>query len=230
MAASAAGAIVAAMSRSIFLTALAEHRAVAILRARDHAKASAAMRAAVDAGFRVLEFTMTTPGVLELIGEFARDPRLVVGAGTVLRPEDAGAAVRAGARFLVSPVMDEGIIACARGLGVDAVPGCATPTEMWRAHQAGAAAQKLFPAPGDVAAFVRSVLAPLPELRIVPTNGVHEGNVEDVLRAGAVGVGFTTPLFDPAELEGGVLAGIGARAERLLGAVGRARRQAGLRM
>lgn len=201
------------------MSALAEHRAVAILRARDRARASAAMRAVVDAGFRVLEFTMTTPGVLELIEEFARDPRLVVGAGTVLRPEEAGAAVRAGARFLVSPVMDEGIIACARGLGVDAVPGCATPTEMWRAHRAGSAAQKLFPAPGDVAAFVRSVLGPLPDLRIVPTNGVHEGNAEEVLRAGAAGVGFTTPLFDPVELEGGELARIGARAGRLLGAV-----------
>lgn len=202
-----------------FTARLAEHRAVAIMRAGDRARAAAAMRTAVEAGFRVVEFTVTTPDALGLIAEFAADRRLTVGAGTVLDPETAGAAVRAGARFLVSPVVDERVIACARAHGVAAVPGCFTPTEMWRAHTAGAAAQKLFPSPGDVAAYVRAVLGPMPFLTIVPTNGVHAGNAREVLAAGAAGVGFTTPLFEPAHVQSGDLAAIGERASALLTAV-----------
>lgn len=206
-------------SETAFTAALAEHRAVAILRTDDRERAAAAMRAAVDAGFRVVEFTVTTPGALALIAEFSRDPRLTVGAGTVLTPEVAGEAVRAGARFLVSPVLDERVVACARALGVAAVPGCFTPTELWRAHEAGAAAQKLFPAPGDVAAYVRATLGPMPFLRIVPTNGVHAGNAAAVLRAGAAGVGFTTPLFEPELVKVGDLTALGERAAGLLAAV-----------
>lgn len=206
-------------SETAFTASLAEHRAVAIMRATDRDLAAAAMRVAVEAGFRVLEFTATTPGAMSLIAEFSRDARLTVGAGTVLDPETAGAAARAGARFLVSPVIDERVIACARAHGVAAVPGCFTPTEMWRAHTAGAAAQKLFPAPGDVAAFVRAVLGPMPFLRIVPTNGVHAGNARAVLEAGAAGVGFTTTLFEPAFMQAGDLAAIGERATHILGAV-----------
>ena len=136
-------------SETAFTAALAEHRAVAILRTDDRERAAAAMRAAVDAGFRVVEFTVTTPGALALIAEFSRDPRLTVGAGTVLTPEVAGEAVRAGARFLVSPVLDERVVACARALGVAAVPGCFTPTELWRAHEAGAAIPPFSASRGD---------------------------------------------------------------------------------
>lgn len=206
-------------SETAFNASLTEHRAVAIMRATDRERAAAAMHVAVEAGFRVLEFTVTTPGALSLIAEFAADTRLTVGAGTVLDPETAGAAVRAGARFLVSPVVDERVIACARALGVAALPGCFTPTEMWRAHTAGAAAQKLFPGPSDVATFVRAVLGPMPFLRIVPTNGVHAGNARAVLAAGAAGVGFTTALFEPALVQAGDLTAIGERAVHLLTAV-----------
>ena len=201
------------------MASLAEHRAVAIIRATSRDPAAAAMRVAVEAGFRVIEFTANTPGAMSLIAEFSRDPRLTVGAGTVLDPETAGAAVRAGARFLVSPVLDERVVACARALAVAAVPGCFTPTELGRAHGAGAAAQKLFPAPGDVPTFVRAVLGPMPFLRLVPTQGVDVGNAAEVLRAGAAGVGFTTPLFDPKLVQAGDLAALGARAEALLAAV-----------
>ncbi|WAS93806.1 bifunctional 4-hydroxy-2-oxoglutarate aldolase/2-dehydro-3-deoxy-phosphogluconate aldolase [Nannocystis punicea] len=206
-------------SETAFTAALAQHRAVAIMRATSRDHAAAAMWAAVEAGFRVLEFTMTTPGAASLIEEFARDARLTVGAGTVMDPESADEAVRAGARFLVSPVIDERVVARARALGAAAVPGCFSPTELWRAHAAGAAAQKLFPSPGDIAAFVRSVLGPMPFLNIVPTNGVDAANAAAVLQAGAVGVGFTTPLFSPALVQAGDLTAIGERAATLLAAV-----------
>ena len=207
------------MSPDQFLDAVTRHRAIAILRGQHQARAAAAMEAAVGAGFRMLEFTVTTPGVLELIAEFARRPGLVVGAGTVLAIEALEAVVGAGAKFLVSPVLDPVIVAAARDLDVAILPGCFTPTEMLQAHRSGAAAQKLFPAPGDIPGYVRAVLGPMPFLKIIPTNGVNAENAAAVLAAGAVGVGFTTSLFDLAEVEHRQIDKIVERAQSLLDSV-----------
>ena len=191
------------MTPEQFVDAFAAERASAILRAPAQEMAARAMEAALRGGFRIIEFTMTVPGVLELIADFARREGVTVGAGTVLTVEEARRAVEAGARFLVSPVTDEAVIAAAGALGVACMPGTHTPTEMLRAHRAGAQLQKLFPAPGGGPAYVRSVLGPLPMLRIVPTNGVDADNVGQWLAAGAHAVGFTTSVFDPAEMKRG---------------------------
>ena len=204
---------------SDFLTELQGERATAILRTDSQVKAAAAMDAAVRGGFRHLEFTLTTPGALELVTEFSRRPGLVVGAGTVLTVDDARAAVRAGARFLVSPVMDEDVIRAAVDLGAVAIPGCHTPTEMLRAHRAGATCEKLFPAPAGGPDYVRAILAPMPFLRILPTNGVDEHNAAAYLEAGAVAVGFVASLFDAQDMAAGRGDRIEERARRLLAAV-----------
>ncbi len=107
----------------------------------------------------------------------------------------------------------------ARVLDVAVMPGTHTPTEMLRAHRAGAQLQKLFPAPATGASYVRSCLGPMPFLRIVPTNGVDTRNAADFLEAGAHAVGFVTPLFDPAELRAGRFDRTEQRARDLLGAV-----------
>src|ERR1700742_2895872 len=116
------------MSEAV-LNDIREARAIAILRSNDHATGRGALAAAVRGGFRVLEVTLSTPGAIEIVADLARDDRLLIGAGTVLTVEQARAAVRAGARFLVSPVLDVDVIAEARRLGVAVLPGCATPTE-----------------------------------------------------------------------------------------------------
>ena len=155
-----------------FVAFLGRARASAILRTDAEEAAAPAMEAALRAGFEVVEFTLTIPGALERIAEFSRRRGVVVGAGTALDADAARAAVAHGARFLVSPVTDEAVIEEAKRLGVAAMPGTHTPTEMWRAHRAGAPLQKLFPAPGTGPAFVRACMGPMPFLRIVPTNGV----------------------------------------------------------
>lgn len=189
------------MTPNDFVELLGRERASAILRTDDRDAAAAAMEAAVAGGFRVVEFTLTIPGVFELIERFASRADLVVGAGTVLEVEQARRAVGAGARFLVSPVTDEAVIAAAGGLGVAVMPGAATPTEMLLAHRAGAPLIKLFPAPAGGPVWLRSALAPLPFLKVVPTNGVDAENVGDWLAAGAWAAGFTTTLFDPADMK-----------------------------
>jgi 2-dehydro-3-deoxyphosphogluconate aldolase/(4S)-4-hydroxy-2-oxoglutarate aldolase len=170
----------------------------------------------------MIEFTLTTPGALELIEEFSRldgadGKRLLVGAGTVLSRKDARQAVTAGARFLASPVTDDEVIDEATELDVPAIPGTATPTEMFIAVELGADIVKVFPAPHDIPTFVRQIRGPLPELRIFPTAGVDEDNFLGILDAGAFGVGFVSSLFRPGELAAGDWGSIEARAERIHG-------------
>jgi Entner-Doudoroff aldolase len=197
--------------------------ASAILRTQLEDAVEPAMEAAVRGGFRIIEFTLNTPNAIDHIGRFARRQDLIVGAGTVLTLDDARSAIGAGASFLVSPVVDEEIIAHACASEVAVMPGTHSPTEMLRAHRAGAPLQKLFPAPPSGPEFVRACLGPLPFLRIVPTSGVDGSNVGRFLQAGAWAVGFVSPLFVADDLREGRFDRIALRAEQLLAAVGNAR-------
>ena len=206
------------MSEAV-LNTLREARAVAILRCNDHSVGRNALAAAVRGGFRALEVTLSTPGAVELIADVARDTRLLVGAGTVLTVEQARAAKQAGARFLVSPVLDVEVVAEASRLGCVMIPGCATPTELWKAHRAGTPLQKLFPSPAGGPTWLRSVLAPMPFLRVIPTNGVEADNASEWLAAGAFAVGCVRSLFQPDLLSAHAWDAIEARARTLLAAV-----------
>lgn len=198
-----------------FVTTFRDQRASAILRCDNTEVAHEAMEAAVRGGFSIVEFTLTIPGALELIQEFSRRPGLIVGAGTVLSSATADAAAAAGAQFLVSPVVDVEVIAASQALGLAMMPGIHTPTEALLAQRAGAELQKVFPAPAGGPLWIRSTLAPLPSLRLVPTNGVDEDNARAFLDAGAWALGFTTTLFEPAALASRNFERIEARARFL---------------
>jgi 2-dehydro-3-deoxyphosphogluconate aldolase/(4S)-4-hydroxy-2-oxoglutarate aldolase len=212
----AAGA--SALTPHTFVERLGREKASAILRTDNQDKAALAMEAAIRGGFTIIEFTLTIPGVYDLVREFSQREGLVVGTGTVMDEVGARHSVAAGARFLVSPVVDEEVISVAAELGVACMPGTHTPTEMLRAHRAGAQLCKLFPAPGSGPAWVRSVLGPLPYLKIVPTNGVDEHNATDWIAAGSFAVGFVATLFHAADLAAGDWDAIEARARRCLAA------------
>lgn len=182
------------------LETFARERCSAILRTNLADAVAPAMQAAVDGGFRIVEFTLNTPGALRHIAAFAENPDLLVGAGTVLSIDDAEAASRAGAQFLVSPVVDERVIRYAIGHDLVVIPGCYTPTEMLNAHRIGAPMVKLFPGPEDGPAYIRSCLGPLPFLEIFPTSGVTLANVLAHFEAGACGVGFVGALFNPEDM------------------------------
>lgn len=196
-----------------------EARASAILRTHDPTWARRAMEAAVAGGFQIVEFTLSIPHVFALLEEFSSRRELIVGAGTVLSPEDAHRAVNAGAKFLVSPVVDQEVIDTAAELGVAIMPGCSTPTEMLRAHRGGAQLQKLFPAQGIGPAWVKQTLGPLPFLNIVPTAGVKLDNAAEYVAAGATAVGFVNSLFVPEDLAAERWGAITDRAARMLQAV-----------
>jgi 2-dehydro-3-deoxyphosphogluconate aldolase/(4S)-4-hydroxy-2-oxoglutarate aldolase len=203
----------------LFVERFGRAKASAILRCNDAEKAALAMEAAIRGGFSVIEFTLTIPGVFDLVRDFSQRQDLVVGTGTVMDAEQAQKSVEAGARFLVSPVVDETVISAANQLGVACMPGTHTPTEMLRAYRAGAQLCKLFPAPAGGPSWVKSVLGPMPYLKIVPTNGVDEQNAAEWIAAGAFAVGFVAPLFPASDIEAGRWDEIEARAQRCLAAV-----------
>ncbi|MCU1437033.1 MAG: eda [Naasia sp.] len=193
------------------LEALAAVRAVPVLRSAGADSAVAAARGYAQGGMNVVELTFSTPGVLDAVRELAADADLMVGVGTVLTPAQARAAVAAGARFLVSPVWLPWLPDLARELGVAAVPGAATPSEIWHAHAAGVAAVKVFPiARLGGAAYIRDLLAPLPDLSLMATGGVTAATARELLDAGclAVGVGGVG-RGAPADAAAAFLAAIG---------------------
>jgi 2-dehydro-3-deoxyphosphogluconate aldolase/(4S)-4-hydroxy-2-oxoglutarate aldolase len=156
--------------------------------------------AAVEAGGVVaIEFTMTTPGALDALAAAtaAMGDRVVLGAGTVLDGATARAAIRAGARFLVAPTIAREMITAGRDGGVVVIPGAYTPTEILAAWELGADIVKVFPATGLGPGFIRDVLAPLPEVLLMPSGGVDVSTVGAFVEAGAAAISVGGRLVDP---------------------------------
>lgn len=182
-------------------------------------------------GVSAVEITMTTPGALDVVQELSRraDDAVLVGVGSVLDGATARRAVDAGARYVVSPVFVPEVVEETHRGGAAAMPGAFTPTEILRAHQAGADVVKVFPADVLGAAFIRGVLAPMPFLRVMPTGGVTPENVGEWLRAGAVAVGLGSALVDPRLVAVGDFAELTRRARRVADGVAAARAAGGAR-
>lgn len=161
-------------------------------------------RALAAGGVRAVEVTLTTPGAVDAIGDLAADDLLggcLIGAGTVLDASAARYVIDAGARFVVSPVLQQAVLDACRDRDVPCIPGAFTPTEILDACRAGAPLVKLFPAAGVGPGYVRDVLAPLPFLRLVPSGGVSLANAGDWIRAGAAAVSVGSALVSPGMLD-----------------------------
>ena len=171
-----------------------------------------ACRAAIRGGLRVLEVTLTTPGALQVIETLARDESAIVGGGTVLTPAEARDVASAGGRFAFSPVFDPEVVDEAHRLGLLAVPGAATPTEVLAAHRHGARLVKVFPS-GALGgpAFLRALRGPLPDIPLVPTSGPTADNLGEYFAAGATAVGVGAEVFP----EGFTRASVEAAARRV---------------
>lgn len=155
--------------------------------------------ALVAGGVDTVEVTADTDDALDTIerlGDAFDRSELLVGAGTVLDAETAGAAVRAGAAFVVTPSFDPGVVETCNRYGAVVVPGVMTPTEAVTAYEAGADALKVFPASTLGPGHVRSMNGPLPQLPLFPTGGVSLDNVTAFIEAGADGVGVGSSLVD----------------------------------
>ena len=173
--------------------------------------------ALAEVGLDVIEITSDSPSAFDTIealrSRFSAD--LLVGAGTVLSVEQARGAVQAGAEFVVAPNTDPDVIGFCRDMRVAVMPGVLTPSEIVHASELGAEFVKVFPARAVGTSYITDVLAPLPDLRLVPTGGVSPDNAEAYLRAGAFAVGIGSAVVNSELAAAGDWAGIGRKARRL---------------
>ncbi len=188
-------------ARSERATVLREIEAVgvvAVIRLADGKRLLEVADALGAGGIRAIEVTMTVPGAIEIIGELARSlpATFQVGAGTVLDSATARRVIDAGASFVVSPVLNYGVIEACRDQRVAVMPGCFTPTEILSAADAGADIVKVFPATALGPGFFNDIRGPLPHVRLMPTGGVTRENAGDWIRAGAVAIGVGAALVE----------------------------------
>lgn len=198
---------------------------IAIMRAQSSDQLIAAADAIRQGGVRAIEVTMTTPGALRVIeqatGRYGDD--VLFGAGTVLDAETARAAILAGAGFVVAPTLSFAVIELCRRYNVPVIPGCYTPTEMLAAWEAGADFVKLFPAEVGGPPLVKAILAPLPQLQIVPVGGVDLNTTADFIRNGAAAVGVGSSLINQKLLDAGDMAELTRRAAAFIAEVKKGR-------
>jgi len=187
---------------------------IAIMRAKSSAQLLLAADAIKAGGVKVIEVTMTTPGALEVITEATckYGKEVLFGAGTILDSDTARAAILAGAGFVVAPTLNLGVIKLCRRYSIPVMPGCYTPTEMLTAWEAGADMIKLFPAELGGPDLVKAILAPLPQLKIVPVGGVDLLTAADYIRKGAVALGVGGSLINQKLLDAGDMTELTRRA------------------
>jgi 2-dehydro-3-deoxyphosphogluconate aldolase/(4S)-4-hydroxy-2-oxoglutarate aldolase len=157
------------------------------------------IRALADGGVTVSEVTFTVPNALEVLRKARQElgDAVLLGAGTVLDPETARAAILAGAEFIVSPTLNVDVIRLCNRYGKVCMPGAFTPTEILAAWDAGADIVKVFPAEVLGPAFFKAMRGPLPHIRLMPTGGVDLTTAADFLKAGACCLGIGSQLVDP---------------------------------
>jgi len=200
------------------LTQLIEGKVIAVVRLDSGEQLVRVAEALKAGGISAIEFTASTPGALDMIEEAASrfGNEVLMGAGTILDPETARAAILAGAEFIVTPTLNLATIELCKRYGKPIVPGALTPTEVLTAWQAGADMVKVFPASLGGPSYVKAVLAPLPQIRLVPTGGVSADNAAEYLKAGAAAVGVGGRLVDKAAVARGDWDAITAEAQRLV--------------
>jgi len=207
------------MHKSEVLKRIRDTGLIPVVRAESSDQALRAVEALKAGGLGVIEVTMTVPDAIDLIKTLAdkHGADTLIGAGTVLDPETAQACIQAGAKFIVSPALNEETIEFCRDQDVAVFPGALTPTEVVRAWKAGADAVKVFPA-GAVggASFLKALKAPLPQIELIPTGGVSLKTAADFINAGAMALGVGADLVDTKALRDGNSALITERARQFL--------------
>ena len=199
---------------------------IAIIRADSSDQLVAVADALRTGGVTAMEITMTTPNALQALAEVTAKLRgqVVMGVGSVLDPETCRAAILAGAEFVVTPVTKPEVIRLCNRYGKPVASGAFTPTECLLAQESGADFVKLFPAEFGGPKYIRTILAPLPMLRIIPTGGVTPDTAGEFLAAGCVALGAGSSLVSKEILANRDWRALTARAAEFVEAVKRKRK------
>jgi 2-dehydro-3-deoxyphosphogluconate aldolase/(4S)-4-hydroxy-2-oxoglutarate aldolase len=193
---------------------------VAVVRARSADQVPPLAEALISNGVPAVEITMSTPKALDTIRRARKElgKRAIIGVGTVLTEDVCKGAVDAGAEFVVTPVTRPSFVKIAHSAGVPIMLGAYTPTEAQTAHEAGADFIKIFPADGLGPSYIKSLRAPLPHLRIVPTGGVDLNTITEFFKAGCAAVGVGSSLLTKAILDANDWKALGELAARFASA------------
>ena len=171
---------------------------IAIFRTSAPEHAVEGIGAAVRGGFEAVEITLNAVGATDALEQVAGRVDAIVGAGTIVRPDQVKEAYDAGAEFIVTPILDPAIVDAAHELSLPIAMGASTPTEIFRAREAGADWVKVFPAESlGGPDYISTVRGPLGNVPILVTGGVTAGNYLGYLDAGVELVGFGEAVFDP---------------------------------
>lgn len=175
---------------------------ISILRGIRPEEAELIGSALVEAGIRIAEVPLNSPEPLKSISILARNfgEQMLVGAGTVVSPEQVAQVASAGGKVVVTPHADVRIVSATKDAGLIAIPGALSPTEVFTMHGAGADAVKLFPAEALGPETLKAYLAILPEhAKIIAVGGIDNRNALSWMNAGASGVGVGTAIFRPGD-------------------------------
>jgi 2-dehydro-3-deoxyphosphogluconate aldolase / (4S)-4-hydroxy-2-oxoglutarate aldolase len=188
-----------AMGREATLKRILDGGIVAVVRSESGASLVKVVQALAEGGVAAAEVTFTVPDAIEVIRQVRREvgDAIVLGAGTVLDPETARAALLAGAEYIVAPTLNFDVIRLCRRYDKAVMPGAFTPTEILTAWEAGADVVKVFPAEVVGPAFFKALRGPLPQIRLMPTGGVDLTTAADFLKAGACCLGVGGQLVEP---------------------------------
>jgi len=187
------------MSKQSNLTRVLDCGIVAILRSPSGEMLGEVAEALLAGGVEVIEITFTVPRAHKVVEQVADrlGDKILLGAGTVLDPETARTALLAGAEFIVAPTVNRKVIQLCRRYDKMVMPGALTPTEVLTAWEAGADIVKVFPSDFTGPGYLKALLGPLPQVRLMPTGGVNLQTAAEFLRAGACALGMGGALADP---------------------------------
>ena len=179
---------------------------IPVLRARNIAQGRKVVDAMIAGGVTIVEVTMTVPGAVDLLKQLKKDfgEELLLGSGTVTTADQCQETIDAGAEFVVSPSLHFDVISTTKKNGKVSCPGALTPTEAITAWNAGADYVKIFPCSAlGGASYLKSLLAPFPQLKIIPTGGVTLQTAESFIKAGARALGVGGDLVNLAAIDEG---------------------------
>lgn len=213
------------MNKEQVIQNMKEQCLVAVVRAESKEQGEKIIDAVVAGGINFIEITMTVPGAVDIIKamveKYKNNPKVVIGAGTVLDPETARAVILAGAAYVVSPGLNVDTIRLCNRYRVPMLPGVMTPTEAITALEAGCDIIKVFPGNIVGPSAISSFKGPLPQGEFMPSGGVDVDNVDQWIRSGACAVGTGSSLTKGAKT--GDYAAITAKAKEFVEAVASAR-------
>jgi 2-dehydro-3-deoxyphosphogluconate aldolase/(4S)-4-hydroxy-2-oxoglutarate aldolase len=190
------------MNKSEVLEKIREIGIIPVIRTDSHEKARTVIKALIEGGISVLEVTMTIPDAVGLIEQLTVEYKnaAVIGAGTVLDKPTAKKCIEAGAKFIVSPILDSEIVSHCNQNEIAVIPGALTPTEIFAARQAGADLVKIFPVSAmNGVSYLKAVKTVFPHIEFVPTGGINLENAVDYLKSGAFAVGIGGELTKGSE-------------------------------